>query len=100
MGTNDEDMQDEGSDGAPAQVAAVKTAEEWAELRGHFPEFRAAPRRPDKPEAIQTPIHNPAYRLYRQAFFVNGWVLGKEMTLAQYDAAVAHADDPNNHVFR
>lgn len=92
-----EEMQDEGSDGA---VATVKTAEEWAQLRGHFPEFSSAKKPKDKPDVILAPVHNPNYRLYRQAFFVNGWVIGKEMTLAAYDEAVAKADDPKNHVFR
>jgi hypothetical protein len=80
--------------------AAVKTAEEWAQLRGHFPEFSAAKKPDKKPDVVLPPVHNPKYRLYRQAFFINGWVLGQEMTLAEYDEAVAQADDPNNHVFR
>jgi hypothetical protein len=84
---------------APSEsVAAVKTAEEWAAQRGHFPEF--SPGKPPKkyPKAVVAPVHNPKFRHYQEArFLLWGGVVGKEMTLAEYDAAVESA---TKHVYR
>jgi hypothetical protein len=97
------DMQDEGTEGpempeAPENVAAVKTAEEWATLRGHLP--RTSPGTPPRefPKAVVPPVVNMKARHYDEArFLLWGGVVGKEMTLAEYDAAVEAA---TKHVFR
>jgi hypothetical protein len=80
-----------------ANVAAIKTAEEWAALRGYLPEKSPGPKKPGKPDAIVPPVHNPKSRLHFEAFFLHGWALNKEMTLADYDKAVEAA---RAHVYR
>ncbi len=84
---------------APEQnVAAVKTAEEWARLRGHFPEFTPGVKPKGFPKAVVPPVHNPNYRLYTEAkFLLWGGVTGKEMTLSDYDEALKTVA---THVFR
>jgi len=89
--------------GGAAEAPHKKTAEEWATLRGHLPEFFPGekPKGPDgKPnkDAIVPPVWNPNYRFYSEPrFLLWGGVIGKELTLVEYDAGTAEA---LNHVFR
>lgn len=80
-----------------AVVAEVKTIEEWATLRGYLPEKKPGPKKPGKPDAVVPPVHNPLSRLHFEAFFLHGWAALKELTLAEYDAAVEAA---RAHVYR
>lgn len=86
-----------------AKTAEIRTAEQWAEFRGHLPETKPGVPRQDRPQATVKPIHNLSTALYRGALFTSledggfGGVIGREVTLAQYDAAVKAATD---HVFR
>jgi hypothetical protein len=75
-----------------------RTAEQWAEFRGHLPQVTREAPPADKPQKVMPAIHNPEHRHYQGArFLVFGGVIGKEVTLKEYDAAVAAA---KAHVYR
>jgi hypothetical protein len=75
-----------------------RTAEQWAEHRGHFPQITREAPPSDKPHKVMPAIHNPKFRHYQEARFLNwGGVVGKEMTLEEYDAGVKAA---LGHVYR
>lgn len=81
----------------PKKAGEVKTAEEWAAFRGHTPEFKRPAPPKDKPKKVMRPVHNPLFRHYQEARLLHTWPIGKELTLAEYDAAVQAAKD---HVYR
>lgn len=89
--------------GGVAEAPFKKTAEEWATLRGHLPEFFPGekPRGEDGKRiatAIVPPVHNKNVRYYLEPrFLLWGGVIGKELTLVEYDAGTEAAI---NHVFR
>ena len=75
-----------------------RSIEHWAAIRGHHPQVtREAPPK-EKPLKVMPAIHNPKFRHYQEArFLVWGGVIGKEMTLEEYDAGVKAATE---HVYR
>lgn len=69
----------------------VRTAEAWAEAKGMLPEFIlvSAPfARADAPRARQ---HNPQFWRFAATRAGSGWPIGKELTEAEFDAAVTSA---------
>lgn len=84
------DMPAETIDGItyPAIRGEVRTAEAWAEAKGMLPEFIpvAAPfARADAPAQRQ---HNPSFWRFAATRAGMGWPIGKELTEAEFDAAV------------
>lgn len=84
---------------APAEEVAapsfpaheIRTAEQWAEAKGMLPEFIeiAAPfARADAPRSRQ---HNPQFWRYAATKAGSSWPIGKELTEAEFDAAVTAA---------
>lgn len=81
----------------PPPPAPIRTAEQWAEAKGMYPEFipLAQPfARADAPPMMQ---HNPESWRYAATRAGSGWPIGKELTEAEFDAAVAVA---TNQTFR
>jgi hypothetical protein len=75
-----------------------RTAEHWAAFRGHHPQVTREEAPAEKPLKVMPAIHNPKFRHYQEArFLVWGGVVGKEMTLEEYDAGVNAA---LAHVYR
>lgn len=75
-----------------------RTAEHWAAIRGHHPQVTREEPPAEKPQKVMPAIHNPKFRHYQEArFLVWGGVVGKEMTLEEYDAGVKAATE---HVYR
>lgn len=73
------------------QPPEVRTAEHWAEAKGMLPEFietRAPFARADAP-ALRS--HNPSFWRYAATRAGSGWPIGKELTEAEFDAAVTAA---------
>lgn len=83
----------------PAQPppAELCTAEQWAEAKGMLPEFIpvAAPFAP----AGAAPVlqHNPSFWRFAATRAGMGWPIGKELTEAEFNAAV---DTAMNHTYR
>jgi hypothetical protein len=74
-----------------------RTAEQWAEAAGMLPQFRpvAAPFAPAG--AAQMLDHNPSFWRFAATRAGMGWPIGKELTKAEFDAAVETA---MNHTYR
>jgi hypothetical protein len=82
----------------PPPAGPKKTAEDWALAKGHLPETKPGKPRADFPQAEVPPIHNLDAAKYKGALFGTfGGVYGREVTEAEYDAAVKAAAD---HVYR
>ena len=69
-----------------ATVVEVRTAEEWAAAKGMSERFL--------PSTTAFAIANPLFQDYAQARAHGGWPIGKELTEAQFDAAVIAAKTP------
>lgn len=95
---------------APAPVAEVKTVEAWALAKGLLPAFFGAPayRLPGAPGGLAAsvpvamagltgPRPNPEHWRFAAAKAGNAWPEGKEMTEADFDAAIKAAGE---HVAR
>lgn len=67
-------------------VEVIKTAEEWATAKGMAARFL--------PTTSVIPVPNPDFQDYAQARAHAGWPIGKELTEAQFDAAVIAAKTP------
>ncbi len=67
-------------------AAEVRTAEEWAAAKGMTERFL--------PSTNAFAITNPLFQDYAQARAHGGWPVGKELTEAQFDAAVIAAKTP------
>jgi len=76
---------------APAPPTTPKRqVEQWAEAKGMLPEFYPAP--PSHAGAIPLGTRrNPEFWRYAAARGLNGWVIGAEVTEAEFDAAVEQA---------
>lgn len=84
---------EQSSEAAP-DAAASKTHEEWARLEGYLPA------RWRNPAAVRNgrlrgvaPTPNPKHWIYAGALAGLRWPIGKEMTLAEFRAAIAKAHD-------
>lgn len=76
---------------APPPPAEVRTVEAWAEAKGMLPEFIpiAAPfAAAGSPRMLQ---HNPEFWRFHATRTGWTWPIGKELTEAQFDAAVLEA---------
>lgn len=82
---------------APKMSAEIKTAEEWAAAKGMTPEFTRPPAPPATPKKVMRPVHNPKFAHFQGARMLHSWPVGKELTEAEFDAAVKAAQD---HVYR
>ena len=94
-------MRDEGDDvkarKSEAPAPEVRTAEQWAEAKGMYPEFimTAAPfARADAPPLRR---HNPDFWKFAATKAGSSWPIGKEMTESAFDAAVTHT---TTHTYR
>jgi hypothetical protein len=88
-----------------APTAPVKTVEKWAEAKGMWPQTFAAPTYglPGGPAqggsiaismaSLTGPKHNPEYWRFAAARAACGWPEGKEMTEAEFDAAIKAAGE-------
>lgn len=92
---------------APPVPALKRTAEEWARAKGMLPEFheRESPRKKRHPKAKPVRIHNRAHAPFRAAKASLRWPQGKELTEAEFDAAIALNGGPpvegvTKHVYR
>lgn len=85
--------------GAGEEKFGFKRAiEHWAAIRGHHPQVTREAPPAEKPHKVMPAIHNPKFRHYQEArFLVWGGVIGKEVTLEEYDAGVKAATE---HVYR
>ena len=83
-------------DEAPVAEPEKRTAEAWAEAKGFLPHFReVAP--PFGGPTIRS--ENPLTWRYNAARWGNRWVVGQELTEAQFDEAVS-LEALNAHSFR
>ncbi len=92
-------------DAAPAPAGEVKTVEKWAEAKGLWPQNFAAPTYGLPGGSVSSgsvamdlsrvtgPRPNPEYWRFAAARAANGWPEGKEMTEAEFDAAVKAAGE-------
>lgn len=91
---------------ASASAAPTKTVEAWGEAKGIWPQFQAPPRygaQGGQPTGFGTvainmqgmvgPKPNPEYWRFAAARAVGNWPEGKEMTEAEFDAAVKAAGE-------
>lgn len=74
-------------EGASAAAAEKRTAEEWAREKGMADRFMP-------PNGSAIPVANPKFQAYAQARAHAGWPIGKELTEADFDAAVIEAQTP------
>ncbi|HVZ89636.1 MAG TPA: hypothetical protein VHG72_21925 [Polyangia bacterium] len=85
----------------PASSDPIKTVEDWARAKGMLPEFREVdnPRNPKRlrPKAKPMLVHNKSHAQFRAAKASNRWPIGKELTEAEFDEAIATV---NAHVYR
>lgn len=91
MKTRKEDVIEETADVPEETTEApagpeVRTAEEWAKAKGMSERFLPST------NAFANP--NPLFQDYAQARAHGGWPIGKELTEAQFDAAVIAAKTP------
>lgn len=75
-----------GDEAKPTPAGEVKTAEEWAVAKKMDQRFL--------PTTSVIPVPNPDFQDYAQARAHAGWPIGKELTEAQFDAAVIAAKTP------
>jgi len=86
-----DDEEEKTSSGPPAQATGpVKTIEEWARAKGMLPALITTPARMGSRQ-VQMPRQNPKLVLYTQAKAHRQWPEGKEVTEAEFDAAVMEA---------
>jgi len=94
---------------APAAAAVKLTVEEWARAKGMLPEFheREDPRNPKRlrPKAKPLLVHNKAHAPYAAAKVSLQWPIGKELTEAEFDKAIAlnggaPVEGVTQHVYR
>lgn len=83
-----------------AHKAEVRTAEAWAEAKGMLPEFieTQAPFAPAGSAPIRA--HNPSHWKYNAIKAGHGWPLGKELTEAEFDAALLILEPTTGHQYR
>lgn len=92
------------------KAAETRTVEKWGEAKGIWPQVLPSPQRTIPPGAaggggtvaiamasLTGPRHNPEYGRFAAAKVSLHWPEGKEMTEAEFDAAIATA---NGHVGR
>jgi hypothetical protein len=77
--------------GVPHVVAEIRTAEQWAEAKGMFPEFVEVAAPFARADAPRTRQHNPQFWRFAATRAGSGWPIGKELTEAEFDAAVLAA---------
>jgi hypothetical protein len=91
----------------PAASGPTKTVEQWATAKGYLPEFFMPPDRrvpagvvagqagtvPINLAGLTGPRHNPNYGYFSAARVVGHWPEGKEMTEAEFDAAMKAAGE-------
>ena len=82
----------------PAPAAEIKTAEEWALAKGFLPEFTAPSGPSFAPPGAAVPMQ-PNPRFWRFSAAKAGWPIGKELTEAEFDAAVS-IETIDSHTFR
>lgn len=76
---------------APAPAAAVKTAEQWAEQKGMLPEFIEAHAPFAAAGSAPVRTYNPEFWRFAATKAGSSWPQGKELTEAEFDAAVTAA---------
>jgi len=70
----------------------VRTAEAWATAKGMLPQFREA-HAPFRAPGTAAPLeHNPNHGRFAAARAYRVWPEGKELTEAEFDAAVTAAE--------
>jgi len=79
-------VETQAGDAPDVDAAEVRTAEEWAKAKGMDQRFL--------PSTNAFAITNPKFQDYAQARAHGGWPIGKELTEAQFDAAVIEAKTP------
>jgi len=84
-----DDEEDKTSPQAQAS-GPIKTIEEWATAKGMLPALITTPARMGSRQ-VQMPRQNPKLVLYTQAKAHRLWPEGKEVTEAEFDAAVMEA---------
>lgn len=80
-----------------ASVAVKKTVEEWATEKGYLPkQFPGTPPNQDRVRVIPGtgPKPNPKYERFYAAKCGSGWVVGVELTEAEFDEAMTLIDKP------
>lgn len=70
-----------------ASAGPIGTVEQWAAAKGMLPMFVAGPRPSDGSPPRQ--LLNPKYTHFAETKAGNAWPEGKEMTEADFDAAIA-----------
>ena len=78
--------------------AEARTVEDWAERKGLLPVFIETREPFSRPESPPTRGHNPDNWKFAAARAGNAWPEGKQMTEAEFDAAVTEAT--TTHSFR
>lgn len=78
-------------------LAPVRTAEQWAEAKGMFPHFIPVASPFARADALPTLQHNPQFWRFAATRAGMGWPIGKELTEAEFDAAVETA---MSHTYR
>lgn len=83
---------------APAPTPAViKTVEEWANEKGYLPkQFPGTPPHQNGVRVIPGtgPKPNPKYERFHAARCGKGWIVGVELTEAEFDEAMKLIDQP------
>lgn len=74
---------------APPAPEPKLQAEQWAERKGHLPEFFPVMARAG--HLPVAPRHNPKFWMFAGARAASGWPIGAEVTEAEFDAAVEAA---------
>lgn len=83
-------------DETPKVTAELRTVEQWAEVRGWLPAFFQPPK-PKRPAYaggrinVAAPRPNPEYGRFAGARAYWNWPIGREMTEADFEAAVIEA---------
>lgn len=82
---------------AAAAPAVIKTVEEWATEKGYLPkQFPGTPPHQNGVRVIPGtgPKPNPKYERFHAARCGKGWIVGVELTEAQFDEAMKLIDQP------
>lgn len=86
---------------APAPPAAeVRTAEAWAEAKRLFPEFIEQRHPFARADAPAVRSHNPQFWRFHAIQVGMGWPIGKELTEAEFDAALLTLEPSTGHQYR
>lgn len=84
----------------PPARAEVRTAEAWAEAKGLYPEFREVHAPFSRADATPIREHNPQFWRFAGAKAGCGWPVGKELTEAEFDAAIEATVGNSGHKYR